>query len=242
MAQINNILSGSAGVKKRYQVNETMADIGAVVLVSPSAGAGLALASTAGAADVVGLNLTTATYGTVQGSGTSSAESLTDIIINPDAVMRFKLSGGTTEGTAVETQTVTVASSGGTAIETGAAWDGGNTVLNGVAWGFSGGNVGQFRKLTTVSSTVGTVLVPFDFAIAVDDVFLRAPFWTFDPNSGDALTLTAAFFEVNVASIASTAGGNFNVVDFDLRDASEDGRSNSFVEALAGDHFLSRLS
>ena len=61
MATINNILSGSAGVKKRYQVQETMANIGAVVLVSPTGTGGLALASTGGAADMGGLNLTTAT-------------------------------------------------------------------------------------------------------------------------------------------------------------------------------------
>lgn len=240
MATINNILSGSAGIKKRYQIKETMANIGAVVLVSQTGEGGLGLATNTGAQDMVGLNLTTATFTQTQGTGENTAESLIDIIINPDAVMRFRLSGGTSEGTALPLQTVTVASSGGTAIQTDADWTS-TTVIDGVAWGYTGSNVSQIRKVTSVSSTTGTVAVPFDYGIVVDDVFLRGPVWPFDDASGHQVQLTAAFFEVN-AIAAATAGGAFTCVDFDLRDAGDDGRNNSFVEVIAGDHFLNRIS
>ncbi len=235
MATINNILSGSAGVKKRYQIGATVSNIGTPLVISTTE-AGLILATTGGAADLVGLNLTTATLSTTQGTGTSTAEALVDVIINPDAVYRYKLSGGATEGTALAVHTVTVADSGGTTAETGTEWSS-PTMLQGSIWGYGGSNVGQIRKITTVSSTVGTVLTPFDYGTVVGDTFLRAPFWPMDCL---VLQLTAAFYEVN-ASIATTTGSaTWLPIDSDLRDSGDDGRNNSFVEVLAGDHFLAR--
>ena len=210
------------------------------MVVSATGEGGIGLATTQAAADMVGLNLTTATYTTSQGTGTDSAERLVDVIINPDAVMRFRMSGGSSEGTALPLQTVTVASAGGTAIETGAAWNS-PTVLDGVAWGHDGANVSQIRGVTTVSSTVGTVVVPFDNAIVVGDNFLRAGIFPLSVDGGVEMELTAAFYEYD-ATAASTGGAPFVCIDFDLRDGSEDGRNQSFVEVIAGDHFFSRLS
>ena len=240
MAVINNILSGSAGIKKRYQVNETLANIGAVMVVSATGEGGVGLGGAQVATDMVGLNLTTATYTVTQGTGADSAERLVDIIINPDAVMRFRMNNGATEGTALALQEVTVASAGGTAVETGAEWSN-PTVLDGVVWGYDGANVSQIRGVTTVSSTVGTVVVPFDYGTVVGDNFLRAGIFPFSADGGVEMQLTAAFYEYD-ANAASTAGAEFVCVDFDLRDAGDDGRNQSFVEVIAGDHFLSRLS
>jgi hypothetical protein len=71
---------------------------------------------------------------------------------------------------------VTTASSGGTAVTTAAEWSS-PTYDEGVTWGYTGANAGRFRKITSVSSTAGTVTIPFDYATAVGDVFLRAPYW-----------------------------------------------------------------
>ena len=45
MATINNILSGSAGVKKRYQIGATVSNIGTPLVISTTE-AGLILATT----------------------------------------------------------------------------------------------------------------------------------------------------------------------------------------------------
>jgi hypothetical protein len=75
------------------------------------------------------------------------------------------MSGGATSDTALSSQTVTTASSGGTAITTAAEWSS-PTYDEGVTWGYTGANAGRLRKVTSVSSTAGTVTIPFDYATA----------------------------------------------------------------------------
>lgn len=234
--EVSGLLSGGAPVIKKYQINATVANAGVPLLIGGSNEAGLDLPTTTVAVDVVGLNLDTAVYTVTQGSGSDSAERLVSVIINPDAILRARMSGGAAEGTALAQHTVTVENSGGTAIETGTEWSS-PTFDEGVVWGYSGNNVSQSRKITSVSSTVGTVLIPFDYSILVGDVYLRAPYWAMQ---GATVQLTTNFLEAD-ASIAVATGAGFKVFDMDLEDLSGEGTLKSYIEMLPTDHWLSSV-
>lgn len=230
---VSGLLSGGAPVIKKYQINADVDNIGIPLLVGAADEAGLDLPTTTVAADVVGLNLDTATYSTTQGSGASSAERLVSVIINPDAILKARMSGGAAEGTALTLYDVTTASAGGTAITTGDEWSN-PTMDEGVVWGYDGANVGQSRKITSVSSTAGTVTIPFDYATVVGDNFLRAPYWAMQ---GLTAQLTTNFWEVD-ASIAVATGAGFRPIDMELNDLSNEGNLKSYVFMLPTDHFL----
>lgn len=230
--EVIGLLCGGAPVLKKYQVAATA--IAGVPLLTPAGnGAGLAACTTTSAADMVGVTLDAATYTTTQGTGANSAERLVTVVINPDAIIRMKMSGGATADTALSLQTVTTASAGGTAVTTAAEWSS-PTFDEGVTWGYDGANVGQFRKITSVSSTAGTVTVPFDYATVVGDNFLRAPYW---PMQTVTVQLGTIFTQAD-ASIAVGTGAEFRVIDLELRDIGDSGRTNSYVIAIPGDHLL----
>jgi len=234
--EVSGLLSGGAPLIKKYQINATVSNTGIPLLVGAADEAGLDLPTTTVAADVVGLNLDTAVFSTTQGSGENSAERLVSVVINPDAILRARMSGGAAEGTALALQTVTVANAGGTVITTGAEWS--NPEFDeGIVWGFSGSGVGQERKITDTSATAGTVLVPFDFATIVGDEFLRAPYWAMQ---GTTVQLTTLLTEAD-ASIAVGTGAGFKVIDTELGSLSDEGRTNSFVHMIPTDHFLSSI-
>jgi hypothetical protein len=110
---------------------------------------------------MIGVNVDAAgTYVTAQQSDNSDTARLTSIIINPDAVWKMLMSGGSTEGTALALQTVTTASTDGLAVTTATTWTG-TEFDEGVTWGFEGANAGKARKITSTSSTAGTVTVAF---------------------------------------------------------------------------------
>jgi len=234
--EVSGLLGGGYPVIKKYQINATVADVGVPLLIGTSEEAGLDLPSTTVAADVVGLNLDTAVFTTTQGSGASSAERLVSVIINPDAILRARMNGGATSGTALARHTVTAADAGGTVITTGTEWS--NPDFDeGVAWCFSGANVGQHRKIVDADATSATVLVPFDRQIEVGDVFLRAPYQRMQ---SFAVQLTSDFTEANAEIVVDTGAG-FKVIDWDLGDLSDEGDLTSYIEMLPTDHWLSSI-
>ena len=230
--EVIGLLSGGAPVLKKYQIAATTI-AGIPVMTPASSAGGLAAATTTSAADMVGVTLDAATYTTVQGTGSSSAERLVTVVINPDAIIKMKMSGGATEDTALALQAVTTASSGGTAVTTAAEWSN-PTYDEGIVWGYDGANVGQVRKITTVSSTAGTVVIPFDYGTVVGDNFLRAPFW---PMGTINVQLSTLLTQAN-AIIAVGTGAEFRVIDVILNDIGDSGRTNSFVVVVPGDHLL----
>lgn len=224
-------MSGAAPLMKKFQVNATVARAG-VPLVIPGAGnAGVVLATTTGAADMVGVNLDTATYVTAQQTDGSSAERKITLVVNPDAVWRMLMSGGATENTALTLQTVTTAATDGLSVTTAAEWSN-PTFDEGFVWGYDGANAGQARKITSVSSTAGTVTVAFDQDTDVGDNFLRCPY---SPIQGTTIQLTTLLTQAN-ASIAVGTGAQFKTVELLLRDINNEGRTNSYVLAVSGDH------
>jgi len=224
-------MSGAAPLMKKYQVSATQATAGVPDVIPAADNAGVVLATTTGAANMVGVSLDTATYVTAQQTDGSSAQRQVTLIVNPDAVWRMLMSGGATENTALALQEVTTASADGLAVTTGTTWTG-TEFDEGVVWGYSGPNAGQFRKITSTSATAGTVTVAFDRDIVVGDNFLRAPYW---PVQGITIQLSTLLTQAD-ASIAVATGAGFKTVELILRDVSQEGRTNSYVLAVPTDH------
>ena len=225
MANLGYILSGAGPVIKKFKVGATpdFAVAGAPAVVAATTDAGVVPVTAGTVGLTVGLALDTSTYTTTQATVAASGDAQVSVVVNPDAVVRFRISGGATPGTALTYITNLTASSGGTAITitTGDVVPNSPTVLDGTAICISGANVGQRRRITTVSATVATVLVPFPYAIAVGDRFVVLPYFpggiTATGTAGDNLTLTttpgtlATEARVDVAS--STAGNRYAHMD-----------------------------
>jgi len=231
MEYANSLTGNSTPTIRKFQIAATVANQGVPLLIPAANGAGLATSTTTSAANMVGVTLDTATFVTAQQTDGTSAEREVSVIINPDAVWRIKLSGGAAENTALTLLAITTATTDGLDITTASAWNS-PTFDEGIAWAYDGANSGQFRKVTAVSATAGTVTVAFDNDHAVGDNFLRAPFW---PTQSTAIQLTTNLFQAN-ASIAVGTGAQFKPVELLLRDSTDDGQNNSFVFAIAGDH------
>ncbi len=223
-------LSGNSTARvEKYAVGATT--LAGVPLTAPTNGeTGLAQPTTTTAAGVVGVSVDAATYSTTQSSDGSDIEAEVAVVVSPDAVFKVKMSGGSTEDTALALQEVTVASATGLVITTGAEWSS-PTYDQGHVWGYDGANVGMKRMITTVDSTTGNVLVPFHDT-AVGDNFLRCPY---APGATVAMQLTALFTQAN-AIIAVGTGAPFTCVKLSLQDSSDEGRTNSYVYVVAGDH------
>lgn len=247
MAYFAYDLYGSNPIVKKFQFGVTLTAAGIPFTVPALNTAGVVIGTTTGATDLVGISLDKGTvsrigppqstypapYTTTQGSGASSAERVVSLIINPFAVWSWKMCQGATEDTALTLRAVTTASSGGTAITTAESWTG-TEYDEGVTWCYSGANVGQFRKITSTSSTAGTVTIPFDYATVVGDNFIRAPYW---PMQTVTIQLTTALTQAD-ASIAVGTGAPFRVVELLLRDQGDAGQTNSFVFGVSNSHAL----
>ena len=172
----------------KFQANSTLA--AGIVVLAPTAGdAGVQTSTTTSFANAVGVTVDSATYVTAQQTDGTSAEREISVVINPDAVYKARMSGGAAEGTALTLQAVTTATTDGLDVTTGAEWSS-PEFDEGIVWGYDGANVGQKRKLTSTSSTAGTVTVAFDNDHQVGDNFLRAPYWPLDDGAKTLQTTT----------------------------------------------------
>ncbi len=115
------LLGGGAPIVKKYQVGEAMATAGVPVIAEAAqATAGIALASTTGAANMVGVTLDTQdTLVTAQQTDNSDPERVVTVLTNSDAVWKAKLSGGAGTDTALTLRTVSTASTTGLTVTTG---------------------------------------------------------------------------------------------------------------------------
>lgn len=227
-------LSGGKQIIKRYHPAAAVVTVGKP-FIAPAAGAtGLTTATTTSVANMVGVNVDTAAYTAAQNSDGTDNATLMGVIISPDAVWRMKMSGGATENTALALQVVTTASTDGLTVTTAAEWSS-PTFDEGIVWGYDGPNAGIFRKLTSVSTTAGTVIQAFPRDTAVNDNFLRAPY----NFGGTAFVQLSTLLTQADASIAVGTGAAFVVIDMLLRDIGKEGRTNSFIYALCADHLFS---
>jgi hypothetical protein len=227
-------MGGGAPKMKRYQIGVTSNTVGVPYTIPAAGTAGVVIATTTGATDMVGCNVdASGTYVTAQQTDNSDPLRTCQFIISPDAVWRMLMSGGATENTALTLQTVTTASTDGLNITTGAEWSS-PTYDEGHAWGYDGANAKQVRKITSVSSTAGTVTVAFRYDTVVGDNFLRCPY---TPMQGATIQLTTLLTQAD-ASIAVGTGAPFRPIELILNDISGEGKTNSYVLALSNSHAL----
>lgn len=233
-------LHGGAPVIKSFQIAQTVSTVGIPLLMSTEAEAGLDAPTTTNCADMVGINLDTATYVTAQQTDGSSAERTVRVIINPDIIISALLSGSGTSGTSLTLYDVTTASTDGLSVTTGDNFSS-PEYDDGAIWGYDGANAGQIRKITSTSATAATVTVAFDNDTVVGDNFMVAPFWPGDDQS-DTVTLTSDFAQVD-ASVATTASGaELMPLEIIANDISQEGRTTSKVLLVPEDHWLNKLS
>ena len=226
-------LGGGEPLIQGFQVNETLSNAGIPVLAPGGGNAGVQISTITSWANAVGVTLDTATYVTAQQTDGTSAEREVDVILSPDAVFKALMSGGPTEGTALRLYDVTTASATGLDVITG---DNFTDMDDGVIWGYDGANAGQKRNLTIGDATDATVAVAFDHDIAVGNNFMAAPYWFLSDVAGQIQT-TALLTQAN-ASIAGGIGGAGTIIDMELRDLSDEGRTKSFVLFTFDDHAL----
>lgn len=201
-------LGGGAPLMMKFQVNSTFANAGVVARAPGAANGGLVIATTTSAADAVGVCQDTATYQAGQNASGADQAGMLTVIVSPDAIWSALMSGGATEGTVLATHTVTTASTDGLDVTTAAEWSN-PTFDEGMVWGLTGANMGVARKLTSVSTTAGTVTVAFPRDIAVGDTFLRAPYF---PCQTITAQFTTNLYQAD-ASIAVGTGASCRVLE-----------------------------
>lgn len=238
------LLGGGAPLMKSFQIGVTNANARlGIPYTAPAAGtAGVVIGTTTGATDLVGISVDNQNPRGAQGTGTYGTAQLTDnvdpaqfvrLIISPNAVWRALMSGGAAENTALTLLPVTTASTDGLAITTASEWSS-PTYDEGYAWGYDGANAGIARKVTSVSSTAGTLTVALPNDTAVGDNFLRAPY---TPMQAVTVQLTTNLYQAD-ASIAVGTGAPFRVVEMILNSLAMEGRTNSFVLFASNSHAL----
>jgi len=238
------LLGGGQNRIQKFMIGEAMATAG-VCVQTPAAGTGgVALVGTATATDSLGMTIDTApTYSTAQQSDNSDPSAFVSVIVNPDLVMRCRLSGSATvSGTALVKYFNTLASttglivtpsltSGGAAVDTSAMDD--CTIF-----GYEGANAGITRKISVADATNTDVIVAFPYDIAVDDTFI---FCNFVAGQNHYVTFTTNLDEADatVATGEDTNNLNYRPVDLVLNDVGRNGLLESYVNLIAYDHAYS---
>jgi hypothetical protein len=235
------LLSGGAPIVKKFQVNATLATAGIPVTKGGANTKGVIAATTTAAVGMVGVTLDTATYAAGQNADKSDQAAYVSVIINPGAVWRAKLCGGATENTALPLFACTTASATGLSVTaTGVTDLTSPTMDEGVIFGYDGANGGIGRKITSVAATVATVITAFPRATVVGDRFFVVPLcgspFGFEASNPQLTTLLT---QVDATAAVTLSNVNFNTVEMDLRDVSQSGSTNSFVDIVSNGHLFS---
>ena len=229
------MLGGGQALIKEYQINETFADSGIVVLAPAEGQAGVQISTTTSFANAVGVTIGTKTYVTAQQTDGTSAERLIKVVVSPDAVFRALMSGGATEGTALTRYPVTTASSNGLSVTTASVSDWTSPDFDdGTVWFEDGANVGQERTVLSGSSTVATLQVAFDQDTVVGDNLLRCPYSRLN-DIAKTLQITTLLYQADASIAVATNGGAVKIIDMELN-----GVADSFVHFILDDHLLNR--
>ena len=225
---------GSMAIIKRYQVAATKATPGVPVLVPAAGGSGVVVATTTSTADSVGVTIDTSnanrrgqvvgstTYVTAQQTDSADTERAVGVIINPFAVYSLLMSGGATEGTALQLFTAVSGGSDGLTIvmdDSVASPE----MADGTVYCLSGANAGMARKLTSTSTTTATFVVAWPRDVAAGDTFIIAPY---SDLFGVKVQLTTLLNQAD-ASIAVGTGAALKPIEMKW-----DSRTNSYLEAV----------
>lgn len=170
----------------KAKIAATFATPGLYATVTAADGAGIVVGLRTTVGEQVGVAIDTGTYSTTQGA----TEGVVSLITDPLAVYKMRARSGTTAAADLDVTTNSAANTAGTGvtITTGDPVPNSPTMDEGTLICVSGANLGQSRKITSVSATVYTVTVPFLNDIAVGDQFIAVPWTPFD-TAGDNINL-----------------------------------------------------
>ena len=162
-------IGGGALVVKKYQASATQSTAGVFLVAADQVSTHLssvAIATAGNSAVTLGtVGVGTDTTGTIGATGTADADLFISVVVNPDALIRVKMTNGATEDTALAIQATTSASA------TGVNANGVTALKEGMIWGYDGANKGVYRRCDVTS---GSVTINFPNAIATGDRFLHA--------------------------------------------------------------------
>jgi hypothetical protein len=218
-------ISAGAIVVKKYQAGTTIGTAG-IPLISAGAAdtdlAGVEPAAASTALTVGSAGLALDTTGTIAATGiTDTNDILVSVAVNPDLIIKCKMSASSTADTALTPQSPSAADATGadTAI---------TSLDEGIIWGYSGANKGILRRAT---DTTGGVAINFENGITTDDQYLHAGCGMPGANSAAALfgpDLTTDLTQ-GIAEVVNPADtdllATFDVI---LGTEDDDGANNSF--------------
>jgi hypothetical protein len=222
-------IGGGAPHVKQYRIDGGTTIIAGVPVVGNDAADadGVVAASTTAASAAYGVSLDTATSTDAQAT-TGDNAGFISLVINPDAVYRAKLTQGATEDTALTLLTATSASADGLLVPT--------MTDEFTIWGYDGANVGMRRQ----ASTTTAVVQAFPYDIAVGDRFLQCgPCET--AAVGSFPQLSTLLTQVDATGAVDTDNDNFQVVELDLKDITDDGQNNSYALMILVSHAFGNL-
>ena len=230
--------SGGTPIIKKYRVASGPSAVpGGYVTAAVANGSGVVKGLVTTVVLQVGSTLDAATGSTAP---TSDSTPVTSVIVNPDAVYRMLIVKGATGGQV----DVLTESAGGSktanTITTGETAPNSPSMDEGTITCISGVNLGQRRKITSVSATVATITEGWVTANVAGDVFMLLPWCPEDgPTANVQLTtdLTSAR-----ADIAVGTGANMRPVDLLIDYANTfNARNLSYVTARFNDHIFAQI-
>lgn len=228
-------IGGGAPVMKRYIASATVSNAGIPFIGtndgSTDIGDVLAMAATGTALTTGSVGLGVDTTGTVSATATPTSDVLVTVAVNPDLIIRAKMSGGATEDTALTIITTTDASA------TGVTLTGFTSVDGRTVWGYDGANKGERRQF---DDTVGGVGLRFPNAIGSSDRFLEC---------GGSLCMsvvaslaypdiTTNLTQMDALTAASTDNDGWQILDMQLGTEDDDGANNSFYHLVQNQHLF----
>lgn len=231
--QVSGLLgSNQTPLVKRYQVGETFAVAGVPAVVAGAGHYGVRKATTTAAANCMGITLDAVTTNTTQPTDNSDPRRLISIVVNPDAILKARLCGGATAGTALSTQTENTGDSTGLIATSGTDFS--NFDEGGVFW-YTGANAGpnSFRKIITGDATNADVGVPWANDPAVGEKFVVLPFNTFGLQY---VQLTSDLSEVDCSVAVDTDNANFIPMELQGLGVPRDALTDSYVLMTIADH------
>lgn len=222
-------LGGGAFVHMTFQVETAFPTAGVIAVMGLTGNAGVNIATTTGSTNAVGLTVNTAL---------ANDANLLTVIVNPDLVVRAKLSGGATADTAL---TIGVIDSGGT--QTTTSIDVMLTLVpnspemdEGIIWGYSGTNAGLIRAVSATDANTVTILNALPNAAVEGDEFLMA---TRFPMQMAGVVATTLIDQVNAAIAVSTDDDlDFLLLDGEFNTVADEGSVNSFFHLYSVSHAL----
>ena len=225
-------IGGGAIVVKKYQAGTTISVAGIPIIGSTVSTTDLGsvepMATDAAlTAGNVGIGLDTT--GTVAATGiTDTNDILVSVAVNPDLIVKAKMSGSGTADTDLTTYATSAADA------TGATATGITTLDDSIFWGYDGGNKGEYRCADDAS---GSAAINFPNAIGSGDQFLYAtgfPCKTL-ATASPFLVLTSNLAQVD-ATTADADNDNFHIFDVILGTEDDNGESNSFYLLVQNYH------